>query len=569
VESLVVAQASSLHLGFTTTMQAGSLHHKERMELVMSHAITDNNDGEIRRIRFQLTVILLTGFLLRSLWLGGIPPAMNSDELLKAFDGASVYRTGMDHHGESWPLFFKQSGEYSPPLYIYFAGLFSAPFGVNAYTVRLPSTILGTLSILMAYLFLAEWAGRKTALLTAALVAVSPWNIHYSRIGWEAISLIPLQLAGLWLYMRWTRTRRLRDALGSAVVFGLTVYAYPTARLSIPLLLLGIALLDWKRLRVHWRHTLAVTVTLMVMVLPYVWVFIHNQEAMQARWNFVSVFNRSDGWTLLIHHYFMHFSPAFLFGWGSSNALHDLSAGLALAVLFPFFLAGLVHLFRPWTFEKGILLVWLLTFSIPSSMTYDKFDLTSMPSSLRAVGGMPVLEIVSALGIVWIVQWLQCAKCQRRLCWLLALSIVVNVSAIAYDYIFRFPVYAAPAFQVGLDRAVQIIEAEKSGYDRIIVSHHVRLHPVAMAVYSGRAPGPFGGDDYPKYVIPFFHYVPMYLDFRMKDYTRYSNTAQWYNLAKGKNLILVGPREITAAEPQHTVRYPDGSIAYKIYAVER
>lgn len=532
----------------------------------MSHSADKIFD--IHSIRIQLILIILFGFLIRAIGLSAIPPAMNSDELLKAFDGASVYRAGMDHHGESWPLFFKQSGEYSPPLYIYFAGLFSTPFGVNAYTARLPSAILGTLSILFAYLFMAEWAGKKTGLLTAVLVAISPWNVHYSRIGWEAISLIPLQLAGLWLYIRWSRSQRWRDSLGAAIAFGLTIYAYPTARLSTPLLL-GIFLLDWKSFHRNPRQVLAVIATLSILALPYLWVLLHNREAMQARWNFVSVFNRPDGWTLFIRHYFMHLTPSFLFGWGTSNALHNLAGGLALAVLFPFFIAGLVHLFRPWTREKGILLVWLLTFAIPSSLTYDKFDPNSMPSSLRAAGGIPLLEIISVSGLVWLFQFINKEQTKRWLKTTVVIAITANVGYIAYDYIVRFPVYAAPAFQVGLREAVEYLEAHKSECDRIVVSHHVRLHPVALAVYAGREPGPFDGSDFPKYIIPFFHYVPMYTDFRMNEYTRYANTAQWYNLAKGKNLILVGPHEIDAAEPAHVVYYPDKSVAYKIFKTQR
>ena len=185
--------------------------------------------------------ILLVGFLLRGIGLGVVPPAVNSDEWLKAFDGASVYRTGRDHHGESWPLFFRQSGEYSPPLYIYFAGLFSAPFGVNARTTRLPSAVLGTVSILLVYGFVKAWEGRRVALAAAALAALSPWGVHYSRIGWEAVTLGPLLLGGLWAWVGWTRTFRLSRLAVSALCFALSFYAYPAARVFVPLLVSGMA----------------------------------------------------------------------------------------------------------------------------------------------------------------------------------------------------------------------------------------------------------------------------------------------------------------------------------------
>ncbi|MBZ0256732.1 glycosyltransferase family 39 protein, partial [bacterium] len=205
----------------------------------------------MRNPRIAMAGLLLLAFLVRAMGLGYCPPAMNSDELLKAFDGASVYLTGMDHHGDRWPLFFEQSGEYSPPLYIYFSGLFSAPFGINPYTLRLPSAILGTLSVLMAYLLASRWRGDAAGWTAAILVALSPWNIHYSRIGWEAISLIPLQLCGLWLFLRWTQEDRKRDLYLAAAAFALTTYAYPTARLYTPLIGVGLLIFFFQKLKAH------------------------------------------------------------------------------------------------------------------------------------------------------------------------------------------------------------------------------------------------------------------------------------------------------------------------------
>lgn len=522
----------------------------------------------LRRHGTCLFLLLLAGFLARSVGLERVPPALNSDELLKVFDGASVYRTGMDHHGHPWPLFFEQSGEYSPPLYIYFAGLFSTPCGINGYTARLPSAVLGTLSILMTYLMVSAWAGRETGLPAAALVAVSPWNVHYSRIGWEAIALVPLQLAGLWLFVRWTRTGSVRDLVFSAVFWGLTLYAYPVARLSTLLMLVGIALVYAPVLRERIRQAAAAGGVLGVMLVPYLAAFLQNREAMQKRWNFVSILNRDDWLPLFFQQYLGHLSPRFLFLTGNENSLHYMAGGMALGVLLPFFIVGLIALFRIRRREHWLLLFWLLTFAIPSSLTYDRYDPASMPNALRSINGNPVLEIISAIGILTTLRWISKPSWARSAAAGITVAVGINAAVIGYDYAVRYPVYSAPEWQYGLEEAVQFVESRQAAYDRIVVSHQVRLHPVALACFSGRAPGPFTGADFPKYVLPFYHYTPMYRDFRMAEYEQYKPVARWYTLAPGRNLILVKAGEIEG-EPLWRIDNPDGTPAYEVFASRR
>ncbi|RJP20195.1 MAG: phospholipid carrier-dependent glycosyltransferase [Candidatus Omnitrophota bacterium] len=520
-------------------------------------------------IRLLIVLLLLVGFLIRTVGLEAVPPALNSDELLKAYDGASVYRTGQDHHGQSWPLFFRQSGEYSTPLYIYFVGLFSVPFGVHAYSVRLPSALLGTLAILFTYLLISEIFDKKTALLAAALVTISPWNVQYSRIGWEVISLIPLQLAGFLFFMRWNRKARLLELTGAAICFALTFYAYPTARVFTPLLLVAICILYRRELIAHGRHTITGMGIFLLILTPYGWTLVQHYHAMQARWMFLSVFQLENGWGLFGYHYLQHLSPMFLFFTGDANPLQAMPGGVGLAVLFPFFVVGLIVLLRRRDKISGIFLCWFLLFSIPSAMTFDRYDLYSMPNSLRSACGMPMLEIVSASGIFIVTKKINRYKIRKWLQVGIAVALLVNAGVVSGIYAIRSPIFAAPAFQFGIREVVEYAEAEKHKYDRVVVSPNVRLHPIYLAAFSGRPPSPFSSVDFPEYIIPFYTYVPVYRDFRAREFERYANIAQWYFLAPGKNLIVAGPNEISGVKPIKTIFYPDGSVAYVFFETNR
>lgn len=523
----------------------------------------------MNRTGIILAVILLAALAIRSAGLATVPPALNSDELLKVFDGAAVYRTGMDHHGHSWPLFFKQTGEYSPPFYIYFAGLFSAQWGINGYTTRLPSAVLGILSVLLTFFYVRDLWGENAGLLAAFLVAFSPWNAHYSRMGWEAISAIPMQLVGLWLFLRWSRSLSAWNLVFSSACFALTFYTYPTARVFIPMLLLGLVGLHYRELLRHWRHTVSALIVFFLLVLPYIWALAVNYKLMQARWIFLSVFQQDNGLWLMIQHYLLHLSPMFLFVTGDANPLHMMAGGLALLVLLPFFYIGLVQLFRRWNRETGILAIWFFLFAIPSSMTYDRYDIHSMPNALRSSCGMPLLEIISIYGIIETLRWVSTEATRRWIAGAFGVALGINIIVIGYDYTFRYPIYSAPAFQYGLEEAVQFVEANKEKYDRIIVSPNARLHPVSLAVFSQRAPGPFSGADFPKYVLPFYTYIPIYRDFQFEEYHRYQNIVQWYTQAEGRNLLLVKGKEITVGTPLVQFKNPDGSVAYEVYEAVR
>lgn len=526
------------------------------------------------KARIALLAILALAFFIRSFALDASPPALNSDELLKAFDGASVYRTGRDHHGHAWPLFFKQSGEYSPPLYIYFAGLFSAPFGIGPYTTRLPSAMLGTLSVLAAYLLMRRWAGEGAGMLAAVLVALSPWNLHFSRMGWEAISLIPLQLLALWCFERWRSGGRNADIVLSAALFALTLYAYPTARLSTPILLCVLAALYHRVLIDRFRQTCAAVGVFAILSLPLMWAILSNAEAMQARWRFVSIFNRPDWLSLAATHYAQHLSPGFLFIHGDANPLHGLAGGVVLAALAPFCLIGLGRILIERRPEQLLLLAWLFTFAIPACLTYDQFNPRAMPNALRSAGGMPLFELIAVWGALTVWARLRIEIARKTGAMLFAGAIALNAAWVCHDALTRYPMRSATDWQVGLAELVRELEARKGEYDRVVVSHNVRLHPVALAVFADKTPGPLSGEDFSEYVLPFFHYVPVYGDFGHDAYLRsggveLGSVQRWFHLASGKNLLAAQAGEIDGAEPIGTIRCPDGRVAYELYATQR
>lgn len=126
-------------------------------------------------------------------------------------------------------------------LYFFVQSFFLRVLGPTIFGLRLSSVLAGTLSVLVAYLLVRRLFNVRLALVTAALLAVYNFHIHFSRVAlnniFDAVSA-PLTL--LLLYVGLESRRALYFAL-AGMVMGLGIYFYHGARL-IPIIVAVFAL---------------------------------------------------------------------------------------------------------------------------------------------------------------------------------------------------------------------------------------------------------------------------------------------------------------------------------------
>jgi len=108
----------------------------------------------MKKKNLVLAAILFLAFILRFAFLSQIPSELNRDEASAGFNAYSLLKTGKDEHGNGpWPLVFRAFGDNKIPGYIYLTAPLIKIFGLNAFTVRLPSAFFGSLTILVFYFF--------------------------------------------------------------------------------------------------------------------------------------------------------------------------------------------------------------------------------------------------------------------------------------------------------------------------------------------------------------------------------------------------------------------------------
>src|SRR3989344_870621 len=144
--------------------------------------------GKIKNQNLLLVSILFLAAILRLYQLGNNPPALDWDEASLGYNAYSILKTGKDEFGRSWPISIRSFEDYKPAMYTYLTIPTIYIFGLNEFAVRLPSAFLGTLTVFAAYFLVGELLKKSRwekqceilALLTSALLAISPWHLQFS-----------------------------------------------------------------------------------------------------------------------------------------------------------------------------------------------------------------------------------------------------------------------------------------------------------------------------------------------------------------------------------------------------
>ncbi|MCE9594883.1 MAG: glycosyltransferase family 39 protein [Planctomycetes bacterium] len=154
-----------------------------------------------------------------------------------------------------WATAFARGESFQPgpffraPLYPWFLGVCFELFGPSLLVPRLLQTLFGGATVLLVYLIGARVFGARVGKLAAFGASVSWLLVFYDgELLLEALAT-PLNLLGLWLFLRAKDSRRAFDSVACGVAFGLAAITRPTILLVA--VALAIAWLVVERARKH------------------------------------------------------------------------------------------------------------------------------------------------------------------------------------------------------------------------------------------------------------------------------------------------------------------------------
>lgn len=465
----------------------------------------------MRKIKVALLLVIILSSILRLCKLGEYP-AINADEAAIGYNAYSLIQTGMDEHGNLWPINFQSFNDYKPGLYFYLVLPFVKVLGLNEWAVRIPSAILGVGSVFLIFL-LARTVFKKDdlALLSSFLLAISPWHIHFSRGGWEVNTATFLLILGVYLFAK--GIENLRFLVFAFLAFVLSMYTYHAARIIAPLLILGLSALHVNILKSRLRKVLLSAIPALMLIAPLlismfdpaslsraggVSIFADpgptlraiEQRNKQADPNSIWVrliYNRPINYSLkFLSNYFAHFSPSFLFLDGDVIQRNKIP-GMGVLYFFDIILlpVGLVALLK--RRESNILLCWLLIAPIPAALTFQS------PHALRAQNMIIPLTVINALGLAYLMQAL--GRLDKYIAQMGYLTIVFlllgNFAYYQYMYWYRLARDFPYSSQYGVQELVKYVQENQDMYKNIVTTTRYDQPYILFLFYMKYPPGKF------------------------------------------------------------------------------
>ncbi len=352
-----------------------------------------------------LLLLLLVGAGLRLWDAGRTPPGLYHDEAQYGLDALAVLETG------NLPVYFPANNGREP-LFIYLITLSIAVLGRSPLAVRLPSFFVGFLTLAATYDLARVLWGRRAGRWALAVLAVTLWHVHLSRLGFRAV-LLPLFTA-LFLAQatRALRTGRTRYWLIAGVLYGASWYTYMAARFTPVALgvMVVYGLLFQRRQTLRaWRGALVFCVVALLVLAPLGVYTLRHPDVVLARTGQVTILspeiNGGDFWGTLVRHTLRTAGMFFVRGdriWRHNLAWRPVwepALGLAFLIGVGAALAG----FRR-NAGAALALLWTAVMALPTLLAEDA------PHFLRAVGVLPTAVLFPVLGLLWIESKVQSPK---------------------------------------------------------------------------------------------------------------------------------------------------------------
>ncbi len=370
---------------FLISVGALSIKSQARPDLTPQGRVSERN---------LLFAILAFGAIIRFINLDQQPFGLWFDEAdfgLKAMQIMS---------GESsFPVFFAEIRV--PAYFVYLIALSFKIFGISISTLRFVSAFFGVATIVAAYFCGRELFNRKTGLLLAFLIAFSRWDLNWSRIGLDNITVPFFELLVIALLMRAFRRLRLMDFALAGIGLGLGLSFYASMRI-FPVVIALWFLAKWLRDRSFfhstWPGLIVFSAAIVISVIPIAQYALFNPQPFWSRINETSIFkNRtvSEAWNSVTETTREHL---LMFNYeGDHNGRHNLPGQPMLdPISASFMVVGFgIALTRYKEPKYLLLLIWFLIMLAPGIFSLDY----ESPQSLRAIGSLPAAYLLAIIPV--------------------------------------------------------------------------------------------------------------------------------------------------------------------------
>ena len=341
---------------------------------------------------FVILLILGVAVFFRFYDIKNTPPGLYPDEAVNGVNALEALKTG------DFKVFYPENNGREG-LFMNIQALSLKILGAQAWALRIVSGVFGALTVLGLFLLVRTLWSDRLALLASYLMAVSFWPVNFSRIGFRAI-MLPFVL--VWtFYFLWKGfiDKKVGWVALAGLVYGIGFHTYISWRVSPLLIVLIFIMLLFIKHRVFdkkfvFKSLFVFGIGAIITMSPLLLYYVRQPADFLGRAVQVSIFNSPSPAQALTESIVKTLGMFNIYGDG--NWRHNLAGRPEL--FWPIgigFLIGLIYTIRhPMSLKNYFLITWFFVMLLPNFLAPQ-----GAPHALRALGALPAVFILSAIGL--------------------------------------------------------------------------------------------------------------------------------------------------------------------------
>jgi Dolichyl-phosphate-mannose-protein mannosyltransferase len=452
-------------------------------------------------------LLLAVGIILRFLYFGNIPTGFHGDEASIGYEAFSLLETGKDRWGYQLPAYFLSWGSGQNTLYGYLSIPFVYLFGLNEFSVRLLSGVLGLLCVPLAYrLIMVLFNNKNMAQLAAILYLFDPFLFMTSRWG-DEFNIVPFFVL-FFLYLlanaftiisKKEGKYTLSDQLSIISVFPSMVfifYSYAPSLFIVPIFLILILIFYWKKIIENFKLFGASALIGLFLLLPFI-LFILKNNILKHELPFEKSLPFSlpimlsprerifiglgENLAIIKQNMFFVFSGFIdMYVW-IYNSTHFRTPHFFVIFLIPAIIYLVIGMKKNRNDPKNLLLLWMIA-------SFSIFFLYHVNLN-RSLHFQSVVPIWVAIGLFMLYEKIQESNLQKGLLIGTFLFFTAQASAFFGEYFIKYPNYSV--FPKDVKWALDIANKNRKPNEQIALSKDLVFNYLYAAFYSKYPPANF------------------------------------------------------------------------------
>lgn len=453
--------------------------------------------------------VLFIAIALRFFQLGHIPVSMTDDETRLVYSAYSIWTTGKDINGITFPLAFLINGYAFNPVAIYLTSPFVGLLGLNMFNARLPFALSGIGDIILVYFIARQLLKNKTiAIFSSLVLTFSVWHLQISRFAYEGGLALFFYLLGIFIFLKAAKNNFFVTTL-AMLSFLLAFYSYSGTKLIfIPV----IAVFIWYRRKYLSLKQVALIAFFVVLTFSSFFYLSKFQNAssyggkqfffqdksaaefsveLERRASHSPEFfnklyhNKLTYWSrIFISQYSYALSPQYLFTSQEGNGIFSVwFRGQMYYIEAPLILLGILYLFLKKRRELILILFLLVIAPLPSGLGAEPITYT-----IRSIFMLPLLAFLVGSGIYSVSYFIDSKKIKIAVYLLLLLAYIYSIAGYLSQYYFDWKIYGSGYYSKSAQDLSFLVNEQKTQKKLVVVSPADSMMFLHYAFYNNLLP---------------------------------------------------------------------------------